>query len=255
MKTAQQVAAAWSQLGDKYANSLPHKFGPSLLKLLALARPTTADTCLDVGTGTGHTAAQLAHYANYVYGLDPAEGMRQSAQQLYGHLDNLDFVAGNSEETGFPDNHFDIVTARHTLHHHPDIIATLKEMKRVLKPGGRLVIVDEVTPNAAVNDWFHCLEVSRDPSHQRAYFLTDWRRFIAKAGLVWIVGDAETTYTLEVESWIERTQSNPQQAEEVRQLFREASPLARDTFNIIFKGDDASYFDMPMAVILAIKPL
>ena len=56
----QDIANAWSELGSNYAVSTPHKFGPSLSKLLAVARPGKEDVCLDVGTGTGHTAAQLA---------------------------------------------------------------------------------------------------------------------------------------------------------------------------------------------------
>ncbi len=251
--TVETVAAAWSKLGANYAASAPHKFGPSLPKLLELARPVATDVCLDVGTGTGHTAAGLARFAGRVYGLDPAAGMRQAAQDTYGNLVNLEFVSGTSEETGFPDNAFDIVSARHTLHHHPSMPKTLAELKRVLKPGGRLVIVDEITPNAAVADWYHALETARDPTHGRAYFMSEWRDFIQEVGLKWIVGDAETAYRLEVESWITRMNPSHEQAENVRRLFREADGTARATFNIVYEKDDAVTFDMPMALILAVK--
>ena len=180
--------------------------------------------------------------------------MRQAAQDAYGHLDNLELVPGTSEDTGFPDDTFDIVTARHTLHHHPSMPKTLAEIRRILKPGGRLVIVDEITPSAEVDDWYHKLEVTRDPTHGRAYFLNEWRTFIRDAGLTWIVGDADTTYTLEVEPWITRMKPTPEQAEKVRQLFRDADTTARDTFNIVYADGDAVTFDMPMALILAVKP-
>ena len=252
--SVQQVAAAWSELGANYVRSAPHKFGPSLPKLLTLARPAATDVCLDVGTGTGHTAAGLARFAKKVYGLDPAEGMRRAAQETYGDLTNLEFVDGTSEATGFPDNTFDLVTARHTLHHHPSMPRTLLELKRVLKRGGRLVIVDEITPSAEVEDWFHALETTRDPTHGRAYFISEWRDFIKASGLKWIVGDADTIYRLEVESWITRMNPSQEQAEEVRNLFRKADATARDTFNIIYKHGEAITFDMPMALILAIKP-
>ena len=252
--SVQQVAAAWSKLGANYAASAPHKFGPSLPKLLTLARPVATDVCLDVGTGTGHTAAQLARHAQKVYGLDPAEGMRRAAQDTYRDLANLEFVHGTSEVTGFPDATFDLVTARHTLHHHPSMPNTLAELKRVLKRGGRLVIVDEITPCAEVEAWYHALEATRDPTHGRAYFMSEWRTFIKDAGLKWIVGDAETVYTLNVESWITRMNPSPEQAEQVRQLFREADNAARATFNIVYEQGEAVTFDMPMALILAIKP-
>ncbi len=249
----QKTAEAWSKLGDNYAASNVHKFGPSLPKLLALARPNANDVCLDVGTGAGHTAANLATFAKKVYGLDPAEGMLNAARETYGHLENLEFVAGTSEQTLFPDETFDIVTARHTLHHHPSMPRTLAEIKRVLKPNGRLIIVDEITPSENVADWYHQLEVAHDPTHVRAYFVSDWQRFIREAGLTWIVGDTNTVYSLDAESWIARMKPTQEQAEKVRQLFRESSLEAKEIFKIDYKDGNAKTFDMPMLVMLAVK--
>jgi SAM-dependent methyltransferase len=249
----QKTADAWSRLGDNYAASNVHKFGPSLAKLLVLARPNEHDVCLDIGTGAGHTAAALARHAKKVYGLDPSDGMRKAAQESYGHLANLEFVPGSSEDTGFPDNTFDIVTARHTLHHHPSMPRTLAEIKRVLKPNGRLVVVDEITPNENVNDWYHRLEITRDPTHLRAYFVHEWQIFLKDAGLTWIVGDTNTVYSLDVESWTRRMKPSAEQAENVRQLFREASPEAQKIFTIVYQDDKAVTFNMPMLVMLAVK--
>ncbi|MCA9837741.1 MAG: class I SAM-dependent methyltransferase [Trueperaceae bacterium] len=254
MSSIERTAKAWSGLGENYASSTPHKSGPSLPKLIALARPQKDDICLDVGTGTGHTAAALAPFVKEIYGLDPSEGMRLAAEQTYGSIENLSFVDGSSEATGFPDNHFDIVTARHTLHHHPSMSRTLLELHRILKPGGRLIIVDEVTPNQEVDDWYHELELTRDPTHFRAYYLYEWQSFIRDADLSWIVGDSETRYTLDCESWIKRMNPRPEQAEAVRHLFKTAPDAAKKTFAIAYENGEAVSFSMPMAVILATKP-
>jgi SAM-dependent methyltransferase len=179
--------------------------------------------------------------------------MRQAAQESYGYLKNVRFVEGTSEATHFPDNTFDLVSARHTLHHHPNIAKTLVELHRVLKPGGRLVIVDEITPSEAVNDWYHRLEIIRDPTHIRAYFLREWQSFITSAGLTWIVGDDQTRYPIDTETWILRQNPSPEQAETVRQLLREASEVAKKTFAILYQNGTALSFEMPMAVILALK--
>ena len=252
-QSVSDVAASWSKLGQNYAESASHKHGISLPKLVALARPQKTDRCLDVGTGTGHTAAALAKYAGHVYGLDPSEGMRQAAQDMYGYLENISWVDGTSEATGFNDESFDIVAARHTLHHHPNIKKTLLELSRLLKANGRLVIVDEITPNEAVNDWYHQLEVTRDPTHLRAYYMSEWQGFIKEAGLSWVLGDAETHYPSDVESWILRQNPSDEQAENVRELFRNAPNIARETFDIKYKDGNAVSFQMPMALILAVK--
>ena len=243
----------WSARGADYAASEPHKFGPSLPKLLELARPLRTDVCLDVGTGTGHTAAALAPFVRKVYGLDPAEGMLAAARETYGGVDKLEFTPGTGDDTGFPDDTFDLVTARHTLHHHANVQSTLAEIRRVLKPGGRFVMVDEVTPNGELEAWYHALERARDPTHVRAYLMDEWRAFVREAGLEWVVGDARTVYTLDVESWIGRMKPTEEAAEAVRGLFREADEGARALLNIVYQNNTAVSFDMPMALILAVK--
>ena len=248
------VTSAWDSRGKGYASSAVHRHGPSLLKLLALARPQKADICLDIGTGTGHTAAALAEVAAHVVGLDLSAGMLSAARELYGGRENLEFRHAPAHDTGLASDSFDLVTARHTLHHHPDVSATLREAARVLKPGGRLVIVDESTPNPEVDAWYDALERARDATHVRAYSLTEWQDFIAEAGLTWVVGDARTVYTLNVADWVERMTLSPVGTEAVYKHFLEGDPHARQTFNIVYDGNVAVRFEMPMALVLALKP-
>ncbi len=244
----------WSRQGNHYASSEVHKRGPSLSKLLALARPGRDDVCLDLGTGTGHTAAALAAYAAQIIGLDVSKGMLRSAQDLYGKLGNLEFVLAPAHDTGLETGSFDLITARHTLHHHPDAVATLAEASRLLKPGGRMVIVDEVTPDAQVDAWYDLLERTRDPTHVRAYTMSEWRAFIAEAGLEWIVGDSDTVYDLDVASWIARMSPDRAAEAAVYRLFSTADAHTREVFGITYEEGRAVRFQMPMVLILAVKP-
>jgi SAM-dependent methyltransferase len=249
-----RTAARWSSRGSVYAVSPEHVAGPSLPRVMALARPGPGDRCLDLGTGAGHTAARLAEAGADVIGLDPARGMLDAARSRYGALPNLRFVEAPGDATGLPSGTFDIVTARHTLHHHADPVATLREVARLLKPGGRFVLVDEATPDPRVDAWLDAIERARDSTHVRAYALDEWQAMLRAAGLRWIVGDIETRYRMEVDAWVGRMALNEAGQAEVRRLFRQAGPLERRLFTIEYESGEAVRFEFPMALILATLP-
>jgi len=246
--------AGWARRGPAYAASAVHLGGPSLPRLLALARPVSSDRCLDIGTGAGHTAARLAPLAAEVIAVDPERAMLASARERYGHLPNLRFVQAPGDATGLQDGCVDLVTARHTLHHHADLPATLREVARVLRPGGRFVLVDEITPDPAVDAWLDAVERARDVTHVRAYTLAEWRTMLADAGLAWVVGDIETRYRMEVDDWIGRMDLGPGGEAEVRRLFREAGSAERRWFDIEVVDGEAVRFALPMALVLAVRP-
>lgn len=246
---------AWSQRAEHYASSSLFQAGPELGRLLALARPTWSDSCLDIGTGTGHVAALLAKHAGNVIGLDPSEAMLRSAMADYGHVNNLDFVFGYAHDTGQLAASYDIVTVRHAAHHFASIQGFLAESYRVLKPGGRLVIVDEVTADTEIDDWFHALETLRDDSHHRAYLMREWHSFIDSSGLQWVVGDQYTRLPIEVSSWLARSNLDHEGRADVYEHFMLASPKERSLLNIRYENRMAVSFDLPLAMILAIKPL
>jgi len=103
---------------------------------------------LDVGTGSGFAAALLARAIGVngrVYSIDPSENALNKAFSKLKE-EKLDRIVvlkkARVEELPFEDNFFDRVSSIMSFHHFSDSVISLKEMYRVLKPGGILVIVD-----------------------------------------------------------------------------------------------------------------
>ncbi|MGN1402394.1 MAG: demethylmenaquinone methyltransferase [Bacillus sp. (in: firmicutes)] len=106
---------------------------------------------LDVCCGTGDWSIALAEATGsegHVTGLDFSENMLKVGQEKVkqSHLQNIELVHGNAMELPFEDNTFDYVTIGFGLRNVPDYLQVLKEMNRVLKPGGMAVCLETSQP-------------------------------------------------------------------------------------------------------------
>lgn len=107
---------------------------------------------LDVGVGTGLVAAQaciLTGDASLVIGVDPSPGM-MAASSL---PDTMVLIEGRAEALPFPDNHFDFLSMGYALRHISDLSVAFAEFERVLKPGGRLCILEITRPQSRFARW------------------------------------------------------------------------------------------------------
>lgn len=97
---------------------------------------------LDVGCGNGYVLSRYAKEGALVYGVDLTETgidlcrRRFDFSGLNGH-----FTVGSAEDLPYPDNAFDVVCSMGVLHHTPDTEKAVREIFRVLKPGGRLIVM------------------------------------------------------------------------------------------------------------------
>lgn len=111
---------------------------------------------LDVCCGTGMITMELARAAGpagRVVGLDFSENMLAVAKENikdFDLKDNIELIQGNAMALPFADNTFDCVTVGWGLRNVPDIMTAVKEMARVVKPGGRVVSLDMAQPEAPV---------------------------------------------------------------------------------------------------------
>lgn len=140
---AREEFDSWSRRYD-WDPLQPLFFRPAHRMILESLRSTDL-RILDIGCGTGQFAARaLAHLPNaQVWGLDLSGGMLQRAGARTGNFDGrLHLVQGDSQRLPFADDSFDAVTCSHSFHHYPRQDCVLAEMHRVLRPDGRLLLID-----------------------------------------------------------------------------------------------------------------
>jgi ubiquinone/menaquinone biosynthesis C-methylase UbiE len=168
----------FNPLAEKYAASHVHRFGPSLPALLEFAAPSGGEVALDIATGTGNTALTIAPLVLRVTGLDMSVRMLEQGQKraLEEGITNADFLEGSAENLPFPDATFDLVTSRHAPHHFRNVPKFLSEVFRVLKPGGRFVMADQITLGAENQTWVDEYQRTRDPSHFLQRTKAQWQQ-------------------------------------------------------------------------------
>ena len=96
----------------------------------------------DLGCGTGQVTAALAPFVARVIAVDSSAAMLQSARRRLQDLDNVELRRGDLEGIPIDEARLDLATLMLVLHHVPEPDKALAEVARVLKPGGRVVIVD-----------------------------------------------------------------------------------------------------------------
>jgi len=102
---------------------------------------------VDVGVGTGlvaREAARIAGDASLVTGVDPSPGMMANAKVPSG----VALVEGSAEAIPFPDAHFDFLSMGYALRHISDLSVAFREFHRVLKPGGKLCLLEITCPES-----------------------------------------------------------------------------------------------------------
>lgn len=227
--------------------------------LLRHADPRPTDFVLDVATGTGFTALAFAPHVQTVIGLDVSSGMLAQARRQAGErqIANAVFQEGAAEALPFPNETFDIVICRIAPHHFLDIEKFLAGAARVLKPGGRLALVDTTVPDDSPEaaQWQNEVEAVRDPSHVRNDTPGEWRRMTKAAGLTLTeCSSGGAGITIPLSDWIVKASCTPEQAAEVRRRFAEAPQSAREAFQIETPPDGETVFTWQRVALKAVKP-
>jgi SAM-dependent methyltransferase len=141
---------------------------------------------LDVGCGGGKTINRLAQLApqGKVYGIDYSTDMVKYSKEVNELLikeKRVEIFESTVEKLSFPDNFFDLVTAIETYYFWPSLPDAFSEIKRVLKPNGKLLIVNEVVKDG-IYEIKHAKMIKE--AHLRLFTLEEIRSILRVAGFV-----------------------------------------------------------------------
>lgn len=183
--------------------------------------PRRENTFLEVAAGTCACGRSFAPFVKTAVCLDATVPMLQVGQQEADkeHLSNMIFVKGYAEELPFLDGSFDIVFSRLAFHHFTDADAVFSEMARVLKHGGKLVMIDMEAADEPLRQTEDEIETLRDPSHVKNLSKAEMLKLFDAYGLA--VEKCETTEMPQsLENWLALTQTPELVREAVRQRMR-----------------------------------
>lgn len=209
---------------------------------VAFARPQPGEDALDVACGPGTLVLALAPHVHFVRGVDLTHAMLLRAREFQRErsISNACFEQGEGERLPYPDSVFHLVTCQFAFHHmlKPDVV--LKEMVRVTRPEGHLMLVDSIGPESDEKWELHNrIEELRDPSHVTSIRLTTFLKLFDGAGLE-ITRQALKRQQRSFNHWMERAgvkTSNPRY-QEVRKLIEDAIPGDKGGFSAQSQGDD-----------------
>lgn len=186
MENQNKIQQNFGKNASNYRYSSVHNDPVDLDRMVKLLNPQLEDKVLDVATGAGHTAIKIAGYIKKVVAIDITREMLSQAKKQSDEkgIDNIEFCIEDVHNMKFADNTFDIVASRLAAHHFSNIKNALKEMCRVLKPGGKLYILDcSVVDGDESEKMYNKIEFLRDSSHVYSYSSRLWNEMLKELPL------------------------------------------------------------------------
>ncbi|WP_273824969.1 class I SAM-dependent methyltransferase [Pseudomonas asplenii] len=235
---SQVVQMQFGEQAAAYLSSAVHAQGAEFALLQAELAGRADARVLDLGCGAGHVSFHVAPLVAKVAAYDLSQQMLDvvAAAATERGLDNIVTVRGAAESLPFADGEFDFVFSRYSAHHWSDLGLALREVRRVLKPGGVAAFIDVMSPGSPLFDtYLQAVEVLRDTSHVRDYSAAEWARQVSEAGLH-VRSTSRQRLCLEYTSWVERMRTPAALRVAIRELQQAMGAEVREYFEIEADG-------------------
>lgn len=238
MKHHEQVADAFGSTAAAYLTSPTHATGADLQTLAAAIAATPDATVLDMGCGAGHASFAVAPHAREVVAYDIAPQMLATVEGAAKErgLANLRTQQGAAETLPFAAASFDWVISRMSAHHWHDVPTALAEVRRVLKPGGRVLFIDIAgSDHPLLDTHIQAVEVLRDGSHIRDYRADEWLALFTAAGFTATIRE-RWRIAIDFDTWVARMRTPELRVAAIRSLWSLAPDEVRQYFAVQADG-------------------
>jgi ubiquinone/menaquinone biosynthesis C-methylase UbiE len=241
-KQKETVRRQFTKTADAFAKFAVRDSAPVLAEKVEFAKGQPHELVLDIACGPGAFVLALAPRVKFAVGLDLTPEMLRQARQFQAEkqVANAAFAGADAEQVPFADASFDLVSCQHAFHHltRPELV--LGEMMRVMKPEGRLLILDPLAPESEAKfELYNSIERLRDPSHTASLRLTTYLSLFEQRGLE-ILRQSLRRRPRSFNQWMRRAGLEPRHKRylETRTALEESLPGDKAGFSARLEGDD-----------------
>jgi SAM-dependent methyltransferase len=223
--------------------------------MVELANPLPTDRLLDLATGGGHVARTFAPLVASVVASDlTPEILGHAGRYLADQgLANVETAIVDAEAIPFPDATFDLVTCRIAPHHFPNPDRFVAESARVLRPGGRFVLVDSTVPEGKIGDFYNRFELLRDPSHVRSLTVEEWLALLIGAAGLRVDAVESFTKRHDFADWTGRSGMTGDDRARLERMMLDAGDDIRDQFKVEIEDGRLAGFTDTKTLFVAVR--
>lgn len=230
---AELVEGAFTRQAESFNASAVANADEILNPIIEHARPQGSERWLDAACGPGVVSRRLASLAKSVHGIDATPAMIEVARReaAAAGLTNVTFAVEDATATSLPNASFDGAVTRFSLHHVPVPARLIRELARVVRPGGTIAILDHIADtDAEARSWSQEIERLRDPSHWACLSVQHLRALGRNVGLD-LAYERTIPFELDFDDWLHRGTAD-QAAHELIELAIAQRPGGSECFTI-----------------------
>jgi ubiquinone/menaquinone biosynthesis C-methylase UbiE len=218
MADAETLRARFAATASRLAELEESRRADLSARVRRFVEPRGDERALDAGTGAGALAFALAPVVAEVVGVDLVPELLAEARKRAAEFPNVTFVDGDVTRLPRDLGDFDLAGSMRTLHHihRPELAAA--ELARVTRPGGRILVVDQLAPvDPLLGLDLNRFERARDPTHERTLADSDLRQLFEANDLRLLRADFQTE-TRDLERYLDLAGCEGDERDEARAL-------------------------------------